>query len=211
MTVINATVEALETLPHGFTQVDIIISEWMGVWCKARRASEASPPVPGAVLLHEGMLQSVLLARDRWLRPGGLMLPAHASLSVSPCSDEVTWREQVSPECCRCACLALWPQVETWESVCGVRMHCLGQQARRSSFDHPWCRTVSALQLLSPAQRCAVWDLRCLRVSVPRLRSTRPSLVPSVTGHRHVHTVCQVPFGLQRIQSRHSARVLLPL
>jgi protein arginine N-methyltransferase 3 len=36
-------------------QVDIIISEWMGYF-----------------LLFEAMLDSVLVARDRWLAPGGI-------------------------------------------------------------------------------------------------------------------------------------------
>jgi type I protein arginine methyltransferase len=41
------------TLP--VPQVDIIISEWMGYF-----------------LLFEAMLDSVLVARDRWLAPGGI-------------------------------------------------------------------------------------------------------------------------------------------
>lgn len=36
----------------------MIISEWMGFY-----------------LLHESMLESVIMARDRFLRPQGLMLP----------------------------------------------------------------------------------------------------------------------------------------
>jgi hypothetical protein len=39
-------------------QVDIIISEWMG-YC----------------LFYESMLDTVLYARDKWLKPGGLMFP----------------------------------------------------------------------------------------------------------------------------------------
>eukprot|EP00906_Rhabdomonas_costata_P029185 RCo041207 len=42
-------------------KVDIIVSEWMGFY-----------------LLHESMLSSVLVARDRWLKPGGLLLPRRA-------------------------------------------------------------------------------------------------------------------------------------
>lgn len=42
---------------------DIIVSEWMG-----------------NALLCEGMLPTVLCARDRWLRSDGLLLPSHASL-----------------------------------------------------------------------------------------------------------------------------------
>jgi hypothetical protein len=41
-----------------FVQVDIIISEWMG-YC----------------LFYESMLDTVLYARDKWLKPGGLMFP----------------------------------------------------------------------------------------------------------------------------------------
>jgi hypothetical protein len=37
-------------------KVDIIISEWMGYF-----------------LLYEAMLDTVLIARDRWLAPGGLV------------------------------------------------------------------------------------------------------------------------------------------
>ena len=50
--------------------VDIIVSEWMGYG-----------------LLYEAMLPSVLWARDRYLRPDGLMVPSHASLWLAPVSD----------------------------------------------------------------------------------------------------------------------------
>ncbi|KAI3744095.1 hypothetical protein L1987_57170 [Smallanthus sonchifolius] len=42
-------------------EVDVIISEWMGY-----------------MLLYESMLGSVIIARDRWLRLGGLILPSNA-------------------------------------------------------------------------------------------------------------------------------------
>lgn len=51
-------------------QVDVIVSEWMG-YC----------------LLYEAMLPSVLFARDRYLKPGGLLVPSHASMWVAPVSD----------------------------------------------------------------------------------------------------------------------------
>ena len=51
------------TLPNGITQVDIIISEWMGY-----------------ALLYESMLDSVLAARDRFLRPGGVMVPSQCKM-----------------------------------------------------------------------------------------------------------------------------------
>lgn len=53
------------TLP--VKEVDIIVSEWMG-YC----------------LLYEAMLPSVLWARDRYLKPDGLLVPSHANMWVSP-------------------------------------------------------------------------------------------------------------------------------
>ncbi|KAL4921888.1 S-adenosyl-L-methionine-dependent methyltransferase [Aspergillus aurantiobrunneus] len=56
------------TLP--VKQVDIIISEWMGYG-----------------LLFEAMFDSVIYARDRYLAPGGLMAPSHATLRIAPLAD----------------------------------------------------------------------------------------------------------------------------
>lgn len=52
------------------SQVDIIVSEWMGYG-----------------LLFEAMLDSVLWARDRYLAPDGLMVPSHATLRIAPYVD----------------------------------------------------------------------------------------------------------------------------
>lgn len=61
---IHAPIESVD-LPE---KVDIIISEWMGFY-----------------LLHEGMLDSVIFARDKFLKPGGLMFPESAALYCAPC------------------------------------------------------------------------------------------------------------------------------
>lgn len=61
--------KTVELQPHS---VDVLLSEWMG-YC----------------LLYESMLGSVLYARDRWLKPGGAILPDTAtivSLSFVHCS-----------------------------------------------------------------------------------------------------------------------------
>ncbi|KAI0484613.1 S-adenosyl-L-methionine-dependent methyltransferase [Xylariaceae sp. FL0804] len=68
ITCLSGRVEEV-TLPQN-DGVDIIVSEWMG-YC----------------LLFEAMLPSVLWARDRYLRPGGLMVPSHASLWAAPVAD----------------------------------------------------------------------------------------------------------------------------
>lgn len=56
-------------LPTALGKVDIIVSEWMGFY-----------------LLHEGMLDSVLYARDNFLKEGGTMFPQEATIIVAPCS-----------------------------------------------------------------------------------------------------------------------------
>lgn len=48
-------------------KVDVIISEWMGYF-----------------LLRESMFDSVICARDRWLKPTGVMYPSHARMWVAP-------------------------------------------------------------------------------------------------------------------------------
>ncbi|KAB8294182.1 hypothetical protein EYC80_009620 [Monilinia laxa] len=50
--------------------VDIIVSEWMG-YC----------------LLYEAMLDSVIWARDKYLKPDGLMVPSHMNMWVAPVAD----------------------------------------------------------------------------------------------------------------------------
>lgn len=62
--VVHGMVEELDKnidiQPHS---VDVLLSEWMG-YC----------------LLYESMLSSVLFARDRWLKPGGAILPDTATI-----------------------------------------------------------------------------------------------------------------------------------
>lgn len=72
--------------------VDVIVSEWMG-----------------CLLLYESMLDSVLAARDRWLRPGGTMLPRRARLWLAPYRDDESAAERRA----------------FWADVHGVDMSCL--------------------------------------------------------------------------------------
>eukprot|EP00873_Tetraselmis_striata_P005978 jgi/Tetstr1/426242/TSEL_016562.t1 len=61
--VIQGRIEDVE-LPE---KVDTIVSEWMGL-----------------LLLRDGMLNSVLAARDKWLVPGGALFPSHCALLLAP-------------------------------------------------------------------------------------------------------------------------------
>lgn len=69
--VTNGTSKGKEATGINETKVDLIVSEWMGYG-----------------LLYESMLDSVLHARDRFLRPDvGLMAPSHTTLRIAPVSD----------------------------------------------------------------------------------------------------------------------------
>jgi type I protein arginine methyltransferase len=67
ITLIKGKIEEIE-LP--VANVDIIISEWMGYF-----------------LIYEGMLDSVLYARDKWLVQGGMLFPDKARIWISAIED----------------------------------------------------------------------------------------------------------------------------
>lgn len=60
-------------------KVDVIISE----------------PI-GFLLVHERMLESYVTARDKFLKPNGLMMPTTGSIVFSPLSDEAIHRDQIA-------------------------------------------------------------------------------------------------------------------
>ncbi|KAL8662532.1 MAG: hypothetical protein Q9202_004677 [Teloschistes flavicans] len=93
------------TLP--VKEVDVIVSEWMG-YC----------------LLYEAMLDSVIWARDRYLAPGGLMVPSHATLRLSLFADD----DYISDKIC------------FWNSVYGFDMSCM----QKRTYDDVVIRTVKA-------------------------------------------------------------------
>jgi len=78
VTIVKGKVEEVE-LPHGLDSVDIIISEWMG-YC----------------LFYESMLDTVLFARDKWLRPDGLLFPDRATLFVTGIEDRQYKDEKIN-------------------------------------------------------------------------------------------------------------------
>jgi len=72
----------LEEAELPIEKFDIIISEWMGYF-----------------LLYESMLDTVLLARDKYLKPGGLIFPDNASMYICAIEDQDYKEEKIN-----CAC-----------------------------------------------------------------------------------------------------------
>lgn len=60
----------MEEVKMPYPRVDIIISEWMGYF-----------------LLYESMLDTVLYARDQYLKPGGLIFPDKATIYMAGIED----------------------------------------------------------------------------------------------------------------------------
>jgi protein arginine N-methyltransferase 2 len=85
-------------------KVDVIVSEWMGTF-----------------LLFEMVLESVMIARDRWLKPDGLLWPSNAQLFLVPCQAEVKYKQVVG----------------FWNDVHGFNFSCVIPQALEESCSSP--------------------------------------------------------------------------
>ncbi|EPQ54848.1 protein arginine N-methyltransferase [Gloeophyllum trabeum ATCC 11539] len=77
ITVIQGKIEDI-SLPEGIEKVDVIVSEWMGY-----------------ALLYESMLDSVLTARDRFLRPEGVLAPSQCQMMLSLCDAKEIYKERI--------------------------------------------------------------------------------------------------------------------
>ncbi|CAB3250524.1 unnamed protein product [Arctia plantaginis] len=84
-------------------RVDIIVSEWMGYF-----------------LLFEGMLDSVIYARNHCLKPSGLLLPNRCNISLVANGDIDTHKRLI----------------EFWSDVYGYKMNCMKSEVvREASID----------------------------------------------------------------------------
>ncbi|XP_054724492.1 uncharacterized protein LOC129234512 [Uloborus diversus] len=87
--VINLFRGRVEDMPIPDAKVDVIVSEWMGYF-----------------LLFEGMLDSVIYARDKFLAPGGHMFPDRCTISLLAVCDMAKYKQYV----------------EFWNDVYGFKM-----------------------------------------------------------------------------------------
>jgi hypothetical protein len=113
-------------------KVDVVVSEWMGFY-----------------LLHEGMLDSVLHARDVHMKAGGKMFPEVAKLWCAPCS--------------------LPDLFDFWDNVEGVRMQSVGQIWRQQKSHQPQIIEISGSNLLTDPVKICTLDL--CRISSKELES----------------------------------------
>jgi len=108
ITLIKGKVEEVE-VPE---KVDVLISEWMGYF-----------------LMYESMLSSVIYARDKWLKPGGLVLPDKCTLYINAIEDAEYKKAKID-----------W-----WGNVYGFNMKCIGDIA----ISEPLVDVVEANQVVT--------------------------------------------------------------
>jgi len=146
----------VEDIPELEEQVDVIVSEWMGFY-----------------LLHESMLDSVLIARDRFLkRDTGIMLPSHASIYAAPCSLDEYWKAKV----------------KFWDSVYGFDMSALGREVVRRGRGlgaKPEVMVLSPDQILAEPQLFARFDLKTCTTQDLDAMSGRYFVSVKRTGNNH--------------------------
>ncbi|KAG5682665.1 hypothetical protein PVAND_012004 [Polypedilum vanderplanki] len=116
------------TLPDDVEKVDVIVSEFMGFY-----------------LLHESMLDSVILARERFLKPNGSMFPDRAIIYISPCRIPSLF--------------------EDWENVSGVKMTKFAEQLRKQRTTKPEIASIQSSDLLSDETIIAFLDLNDISTS----------------------------------------------
>ncbi|XXG41195.1 hypothetical protein AAC387_Pa01g1713 [Persea americana] len=124
ITVVHGMVEELEKSiqlpPHS---IDVLLSEWMG-YC----------------LLYESMLSSVLYARDRWLKPGGAILPDIATIFVAGFGRGGT-------------------SIPFWENVYGFDMSCVGKEVAVDAAQLPIVDVIDSRDIVTNSVSLQTFDL----------------------------------------------------
>jgi len=119
ITLIQGKIEDIE-LP--VEQVDIIVSEWMGYF-----------------LLYESMLDTVLFARDKWLKPGGLLLPDKAVLYLAAV-EESDYRAE---------------KINFWDNVYGFDLSAI----KKIAITEPTVEFVNPTDVCSTSSKILALDL----------------------------------------------------
>ncbi|VFQ61383.1 unnamed protein product [Cuscuta campestris] len=116
--------------------VDVLISEWMG-YC----------------LLYESMLSSVLMARDKWLKPGGAVLPDTATMFVAGFGRGAT-------------------SIPFWENVYGFNMSCIGKELTADASHFPIVDVVDDSDVVTSTAVLQAFDLLTMKTEEMDFTST---------------------------------------
>ncbi|KAL2613108.1 hypothetical protein R1flu_024800 [Riccia fluitans] len=128
ITVVTGMIEELDSsMPVPEQSVDVLVSEWMGY-----------------SLLFESMLGSVLHARNKWLKPGGAMLPDTASMYVAGFGKGGT-------------------SLSFWENVYGFDMSTVGEEVLYDATQHPIIDVIAAKDVITDTCFLKEFDLLTMK------------------------------------------------
>jgi protein arginine N-methyltransferase 1 len=167
--VIQGVIESVE-IPE---KVDIIISEWMGYF-----------------LLRESMLDSVVVARDRFLKPDGALYPSHARLFMAPIRSQIAAQRSADFQ----TSMHGWGDfIADMREMYGVEMDCLSDDYRKEQKEYysqtsAWT-DIHPSQMVGPPALIKAYDLKT--VTLEELKAPlNANFTMSVTERGSVDAYC---------------------
>ncbi|XP_076437929.1 protein arginine N-methyltransferase 6-like [Babylonia areolata] len=143
---------AVEDLDLQGLKVDVIVSEWMGFY-----------------LLHESMLDSVIVARNRFLAQDGIMVPSAARIFLAPVNMEEYLEEKY----------------EFWSNVCGFDFSPAIPHLQHKMLQEPLTLELNERQVVAPPQVLREFDLKTVTVSQVQSLSDNLSFHTQTTSTVH--------------------------
>lgn len=162
--VIEGSVEDV-VLPE---KVDVIISEWMGYF-----------------LLRESMFDSVICARDRWLKPTGVMYPSHARMWVAPFRSGLGDQKQHDYEGAMDDWYSFLKETKTYYGVdMSVLTKPFSEEQKKYYLQTSLWNNLHPDQVIGTA--AVVKNIDCSTATVDDIREVRSKFLSSITGERTV-------------------------
>lgn len=158
----------LEEIDIEEDKVDAIVSEWMGYF-----------------LLFEGMLDTVIYARDHYLAPGGKLLPNKCTISIVGSGDTskfINRKKKLTNEKVLVKNIIVFSEryldsVDYWSNVYGFKMSCMKAEVVRE----PSIEICKAQEMVTNVAEVQAFDLYTVKTDCVNFSSTF-NLVVKKTG-----------------------------
>ena len=126
----------------------------------------------GYGLLYEAMLDSVIFARDKWLRKDGLMVPSDVKLFIAPLADSELIMDKIS----------------FWNDVYGFDMTSMQENIHVEPLVEPTAVTAIPIHLGQEHQPFCHFDLH--HTSVKDLHFQHANFIVCLHGLRNSRSLC---------------------
>ncbi|XP_057507682.1 protein arginine N-methyltransferase PRMT10-like isoform X1 [Actinidia eriantha] len=157
--VIEGSIEDV-TLPE---KVDVIISEWMGYF-----------------LLRESMFDSVICARDRWLKPTGVMYPSNARMWLAPMRSRLADQKMSDHEGAMGDWFCFLDETKTYYGVdMSVLTKPFSEEQKKYYLQTSLWNNLHPNQVIGTA--AIIKEIDCLTVTVNDILNVRASISSSIS------------------------------